>query len=100
MEPQGFRPELACKFVFESLCEGRLSTIHCEVLELVLEDTLVFSWLDADIELDSVVTFKLTKSELGTKLYFEHKGWQEMSAILDQHANTWRLCLDEIAGLA
>lgn len=65
-----FRAELGHRF---SLDMGRWGTTHCEVLALEPRAFLKISWKNPP--LDTTVTWRLVPEGRGTRLHFEHAGF-------------------------
>jgi len=74
--PCDFKPEIGYKFRFTTKpYPGFDGITHCEVLELVENQLLSFSWSGGSLK-NTKVTFKLTEQGSKTKLDFEHSGFQ------------------------
>ena len=64
------------RFTFRSRPMGDWDgTVRCEVLEVVPNEKLSYSWRGGS--LDSVVTWTLAPHGMGTKLHLEHDGFTE-----------------------
>jgi uncharacterized protein YndB with AHSA1/START domain len=81
--PNDFKPIIGHKFQFGAkpkLKFGFDGRIYCEVLEIIPNKKLVYSWkggLSKDKpSLDSIVVWTLTPSNNGTTLILEHKGFK------------------------
>ena len=83
MAPTGFRAEVGPRFTCSTRPAGDWNgTISCEVLEVVAERRLAFSWCSGHRDnegygatLETVVTFTLTPVEAGTRLSLVHAGF-------------------------
>jgi uncharacterized protein YndB with AHSA1/START domain len=83
MTPTGFAPVKGTKFTYQTTPGGAWDgTIHCEVLEAVPNERLVYSWKSGHTEnvgygaaLDTVVTFTLSRAGNGTRLRLVHSGF-------------------------
>jgi uncharacterized protein YndB with AHSA1/START domain len=84
--PNDLRPVVGHRFTFRSRpTPGWDGVCYCEVLEVVAEERLSYSWRGgaSDIEkygaaLDTVVTWTLTPTEAGgTRLHLSHAGFGE-----------------------
>lgn len=86
--PNDFRPEVGHRFRFTS--RQRMPTwggvVECEVLEVVPERRLRFSWEDswrwARMRTPTVVTFTLEPTAGGTRLVLEHTGFEGLGPAL------------------
>jgi uncharacterized protein YndB with AHSA1/START domain len=83
MAPTGFAPVQGNRFTFQTRAAGAWDgTIHCEVLEIVPNERLVYAWKGGDetnagygSRLDTVVTWILSKVREGTRLRLVHSGF-------------------------
>jgi uncharacterized protein YndB with AHSA1/START domain len=83
MKPTGFEAVKGNQFTFQTTPAGAWDgTIRCEILEVVANERLVFSWKSGDEKnvgygapLDSIVTFTLARVEKGTRLRLVHSGF-------------------------
>ena len=77
-----FKPVVGHKFTFKTMALpafGFDGIVYCEVLEIVPMKKLVYSWKGGNkgkINLDSTVTWTLTRKGAGTELLLEHKGFK------------------------
>ena len=79
--PNNFAPRVGHQFQFRTKpAPGFDGIVHCEVLEIVERERLVFTWRGGGI--DTVVTFTLTTVPQGTRLMLEHTGFTGVRAIL------------------
>ena len=83
MPPTGFEPVKGKQFTYQTTPGGAWDgVIHCEVLEAIPNERLVYTWKGGHAEnvgygapLDTVVTFTLSKVENGTRLRLVHSGF-------------------------
>ncbi len=83
MAPTGFKAVEGTRFTFQTTPGGAWDgVIHCEVLEVLQNERLVYAWKGGHPEntgygapLDTVVTWSLTKVEHGTRLRLVHAGF-------------------------
>jgi uncharacterized protein YndB with AHSA1/START domain len=83
MQPTGFEAVVGKVFTFKTTCAGAWDgTIHCQVLEVVPNERLVYAWKGGHAgndgygsRLDTVVTFTLSKVAEGTRLRLAHAGF-------------------------
>ena len=83
MTPTGFEAVKGKHFTYQTTAAGQWDgVIHCQVLEAVPHQRLVYSWKgghEANIGygslLDTVVTWTLQKIERGTRLRMVHSGF-------------------------
>ncbi len=84
MTPTGFEPVKGARFTFQTTPAGAWDgVIHCEVLEVIPNERLSFSWRGGDDSnngrygslLDTIVTFTLVKADGGTRLRLVHSGF-------------------------
>ena len=83
MAPTGFAPVERIRFTFQTKPAGAWDgTIHCQVLEAVPNERLVYSWKgghDGNVgygsRLDTLVTWTLSEVEGGTRVRLAHSGF-------------------------
>lgn len=83
MNPTGFRPVKGARFTYQTTPAGQWDgVIHCEVLEAVPNEKLVYAWKgghDSNVgygsRLDTVVTWVLARTEAGTRVRLIHSGF-------------------------
>lgn len=84
MKQTGFEPKKGSKFSFQTPpSDDWDGVIHCEVLEIILNERLAYSWKSGVQtsagyvpRLDTVVTWTLSKHDLGTRLRLVHSGFE------------------------
>lgn len=75
--PCDISPEVGHKFTFKTDPQrGFDGIVHCEVLEVVPNKKLVFSWCNG--KMNTQVTFRLEALGETTKLYLEHSGFSSI----------------------
>src|SRR5436309_2780444 len=80
MAPTGFEAVEGRRFTFQTKPAGLWDgVIHCQVLEVIPKERLVYSWKGGHAEnagygapLDTVVTWTLTRTANGTRLRLVH----------------------------
>ncbi len=79
MYPNDFQPRIGHHFTFRVPPNPKAGfeglTVHCEVLDCQPPSTLAFSWSAGGLA-DSRVTFQLQPDGQGTRLLFEHSGFE------------------------
>jgi uncharacterized protein YndB with AHSA1/START domain len=83
MAPAGFEAVTGNRFTFQTRAAGAWDgVIHCEVLEAVPNERLVYAWAGGDegnvgygAPLDTIVTWTLSRVEGGTRVRLTHSGF-------------------------
>ena len=83
MAQKGFAPVKGTHFIFQTPPDGEWDgVIHCEVLEAVPNERLVYTWKSGYVSngvyvsrLDTVVTWTLARNDGGTRLRIVHSGF-------------------------
>ena len=83
MAPTGFEPVKGRRFTFQTKPGGAWDgVIHCQVLEVIPNERLVYSWTGGHEEnvgygapLDTVVSWTLSRTANGTRLRLVHAGF-------------------------
>jgi uncharacterized protein YndB with AHSA1/START domain len=83
MQPTGFEPVKGKRFTFQTKAAGAWDgVIHCQVLEVIPNERLVYSWkgghetnIGYGSPLSTVVTWTLAKAANGTRLRLVHSGF-------------------------
>ncbi len=83
MTPTGFEAVKGTRFSYQTTAAGAWDgVIHCEVLEVIPNQRLVYSWKGGHqanagygSPLETVVTFSLSRTENGTRLRLVHSGF-------------------------
>jgi len=85
MQPTGFEAVKGNRFTYQTTpAPAWDGVIRCQVLEVIPNQRLVYSWAGGDesndgrygSRLDTVVTFTLTKVGVGTRLRLVHSGFK------------------------
>lgn len=69
-----FKPEVGFTFEFAGGPEDRMYTHHCEIVEVIENRKLAYSWSYVGYEGYSVVTFELFEEGSSTRLKLTHEG--------------------------
>jgi uncharacterized protein YndB with AHSA1/START domain len=83
MPPTGFGLAVGKRFTFQTRPAGEWDgVIHCQVLEVVLNERLAYSWqgghegnVGYGSKLDTIVTWTLTRLANGTRVRLVHSGF-------------------------
>lgn len=83
MQPTGFEPVEGSRFTFQTKAAGAWDgVIHCEVLEVMPNERFAYAWkgghegnVGYGSQLDTVVTWVLSRVEGGTRLRLVHSGF-------------------------
>jgi uncharacterized protein YndB with AHSA1/START domain len=83
MTPVGFEPKVGNRFTYQTTPAGAWDgVIQCEVLEVVPNERLVYTWqgghednVEYGSRLDTVVTWSLSLTEAGCRLRVNHAGF-------------------------
>jgi uncharacterized protein YndB with AHSA1/START domain len=83
MTPSGFAPVVGNRFTYQTTPAGAWDgCIQCEILELIPNERLSYSWKGGDAGnsgygslLNTVVTFTLARVTQGTRLHLVHSGF-------------------------
>jgi uncharacterized protein YndB with AHSA1/START domain len=110
MTPAGFAPLKGRRFTYQTTPRGAWDgVIHCEVLEAVPNQRLVYTWKSGHPEnvgygapLDTVVTFTLSKVENGTRLRAVHSGFvlPRNEAAFKNMGEGWKKVVPRIGAMA
>ncbi len=100
MAPTGFAAVVGQRFTFQTTAGGAWDgIIHCQVLEVIPNERLVYSWKGGHAAnagygapLDTVVTWRLRKVEAGTRLSLVHSGFvlPRNETALSSMTNGWK----------
>lgn len=72
-----FKLEPGAAFTFKTQpYPGWDGTVHCRVLEIEAQRKLKYTWVVGDMALDTVVSFTLTPTPLGTRLNLVQSGFK------------------------
>lgn len=82
MYPNDFEPRVGHRFTFRVPPKPQLENgllVRCEVLTCVPPTELAFTWV-VDEFLDTRVTYRLEADGAGTRVLFEHTGFEQLPA--------------------
>lgn len=98
MYPNDFEPRVGHRFTFRVPPKPQLENgliVRCEVLACVPRTELVFTWV-VDGFLDTRVSYRLEPDGAGTRVLFEHSGFEQEAAL--EGANFgWNMLHDKLA---
>lgn len=110
MEPVGFAPVQGTQFTFKTTPAGAWDgIIRCEVLEVIPNERFAYAWrgghednVGYGSKLDTVVTFKLTRVQTGTRLRMEHSGFilPKNDTAYTNMGKGWVKCVQGISAVA
>ena len=110
MTPVGFAPVKGARFTFQTTPAGGWDgVIHCEVLEVVPNERLVFAWRGGHesnagygAPLDTVVTWTLSRTASGTRLRLVHSGFvsPRNDSALEKMGNGWKTVVGRVGAIA
>lgn len=110
MEPAGFEPVPGTHFTFQTRPAGAWDgTIRCQVLEVVPNQRLVYSWQGGDAanvgygsQLDTVVTWTLSRVDGGTRLRLVHSGFivPQNASALQTMGEGWKKVVRNVGDIA
>lgn len=79
MFPNDFEPRIGHRFAFRVPANPKMKfdglTVHCEVIECEPPDRLAFTWSAGGPVADTRVSFRLEPDGDGTRVFFEHSGF-------------------------
>lgn len=109
MQPSGFEPVPGTRFTFQTKPAGAWDgTIHCQVLQVIAQERLVYSWQGGHDSntgygspLDTVVTWTLTPTLHGTRLRLVHSGFvvPRNQTALDTMGKGWKTVVPKIGAI-
>jgi uncharacterized protein YndB with AHSA1/START domain len=110
MAPTGFEPVKGKHFTFQTKPAGAWDgIIHCQVLEVMPNERLVYTWKGGHEEnvgygsrLDTVVTWILSRTENGTRLRLVHSGFvmPKNDSALKTMGEGWKKVVPRIGDIA
>ena len=110
MAPTGFEPVEGKRFTFQTKPAGAWDgIIHCQVLEAIANERLVYSWKGGHEEnagygspLDTIVAWTLAKTQDGTRLRLVHAGFRvpRNASALETMGNGWKIVVPRIGAIA
>ncbi|CAN7198352.1 SRPBCC domain-containing protein [Rhizobium rhizogenes] len=110
MMPAGFEAVEGKHFTYQTTPAGAWDgTIHCEVLEVKPYERLAYAWkgghegnVGYGSQLDTVVTFILSKVETGTRLRLIHSGFvvPKNDTAFQKMSDGWKKVVQNIGAIA
>jgi uncharacterized protein YndB with AHSA1/START domain len=110
MAPTGFAPVKGTRFTFQTTPAGAWDgVIHCQVLEAIPNQRLAYAWQGGHesnagygSQLDTVVTWILSKVEQGTRLRLIHSGFvtPKNASALKSMGDGWKKVVPNIGQIA
>lgn len=110
MKPEGFAAVVGNRFTYHTKPAGQWDgTIRCEVLEVVTNQRLAYSWVGGHegnegygSPLDTVVTWTLTPVAGGTRVRLVHDGFvvPRNQSALDTMGQGWKKVVPAMAAIA
>lgn len=110
MAPSGFEPVKGKRFTFKTTPAGEWDgTIHCEVLEVVENERIAYSWkgghegnVGYGSRLDTVVTWSLSKAGQGTRLRLVHSGFvtPRNDSAYEKMSGGWKKVIHTVGDIA
>lgn len=110
MEPTGFAPTKGQRFTFQTKAGGAWDgTIHCEVLEVIANRRLVYSWKGGHEDnvgygapLDTIVTWTLAPTANGTRVRLVHSGFvvPKNQSALETMGGGWKKVVPNLGAIA
>ena len=110
MPPTGFEPVKGNRFTYQTKPAGAWDgVIHCEVLEAIPNDRLVYSWKgghDGNVgygsRLETIVTWTLSRAGNGTRLRLVHSGFvtPRNESALKTMGDGWKKVVPNIGAIA
>ncbi|MFC5418440.1 SRPBCC domain-containing protein [Bosea eneae] len=110
MEPTGFAPVVGTRFTFKTTPAGAWDgTIHCQVLEVIPNERLSYSWKGGDdgnvgygSRLDTVVTWTLYRQGDDTRVRLVHSGFElpRNEIALTNMGRGWKSILPRLGDVA
>lgn len=98
MYPNDFEPREGHKFTFRVPAHWDKfdGVVHCQVVTCVAPRELVFTWVGGEI--DTRVSYRLEPDGTGTRVWFEHAGFEPGLALKGAELG-WRAMHDKLARL-
>ncbi|MES2056879.1 MAG: SRPBCC domain-containing protein [Pseudomonadota bacterium] len=110
MVPTGFEPVQGKHFTFQTTPAGAWDgVIHCEVIEAIPDERLVFAWRGGDdgnvgygSRLDTVVSLILSRTDGGTRLRLIHSGFvtPRNDSAFSSMSNGWKKVVQNVGAIA
>ena len=110
MKPTGFEPVKGARFTYQTTPAGAWNgVIHCEVLEVMCNERLSYSWQGGHdgnahygSRLDTVVTLTLARVDGGTRLRLVHSGFEtpKNDSAFKNMSDGWKTVVDRIGAIS
>ncbi len=110
MPMSGFAPVKGNRFTYRTTAAGKWDgVIHCEVLEIVPNERLVYSWKGGHADnvgygapLETVVAWTLSRAEGGTRIHLVHSGFElpRNETAFTNMGNGWKKVVGTIEAIA
>jgi len=110
MKPTGFEPVKGARFTYQTTPAGAWNgVIHCEVLEVMRNERLSYSWQgghDGNAQygsrLDTIVTLTLARVDGGTRLRLVHSGFEtpKNDSAFKNMSDGWKTVVDRIGAIS
>ena len=110
MKPMGFEPVKGARFTYQTTPAGAWNgVIHCEVLEVMRNERLSYSWQgghDGNAQygsrLDTIVTLTLARVDGGTRLRLVHSGFEtpKNDSAFKNMSDGWKTVVDRIGAIS
>ena len=110
MKPTGFAPVKGARFTYQTTPAGAWNgVIHCEVLEVMRNERLSYSWQgghDGNAQygsrLDTIVTLTLARVDGGTRLRLVHSGFEtpKNDSAFKNMSDGWKTVVDRIGAIS
>jgi uncharacterized protein YndB with AHSA1/START domain len=110
MKPTGFEPVKGARFTYQTTPAGAWNgVIHCEVLEVMRNERLSYSWQGGHdgnahygSRLDTVVTLTLARVDGGTRLRLVHSGFEtpKNDSAFKNMSDGWKTVVDRIGAIS
>ncbi|WP_299252566.1 SRPBCC domain-containing protein [uncultured Aquimarina sp.] len=100
--PADFKAEVGYNYSFNSADKENCSQITGTVKQ-ASPYTLIYTWIVANTDVETTVTWKLEKIEGGTKLYLEHSGISNypvdnVITMFKSFNGGWDNCINQLSG--
>ncbi|MGV3616902.1 MAG: SRPBCC family protein [Fimbriimonas sp.] len=88
--PNDFEPTLGHRFRFWSSAD---QTIRCQIADLLEDVLLAYWWDDGESDEPSLVTWRLTPTDGGTRVQMAHTHFDSLPVTTLENAQNWRSAL-------
>jgi uncharacterized protein YndB with AHSA1/START domain len=110
MTPTGFEPVKGARFTYQTTPAGAWDgVIHCQVIEVLPNERFAYAWkgghegnVGYGSQLDTVVTFVLSRAEKGTRLRVVHSGFvlPKNETAFNNMSGGWKKVVSRIGAIA